>query len=424
MDWNILFRPRTWDAVLGQNHLKPIIQQALLADRFPKFSLFTGPSGMGKSSLAELVAMSLSCSNSLSEPCGRCDNCRAFLNGNSRVVKKFNMAKMLGKKDIISVLDEIFEFESIDGQTIYILEEVHVLKDNEQSPFLEELTRIPDDVYIIMCTTQPYKVLSEIRNRAITFNCEVPTTGQCQEFIKKVCRSAGIGIPPDTTIRTLTEVCENTPRKIIATLQLFSSGDQLTAQMLSEFFGLAEERVYIDLLEKLHSSVSFFQFAEFIESFADNDISAVKVVKGFDNFMVDVLLERSSRRKFALLQEGERLDNICKTLGEVGILKIMNFISKKDYTSARNESSAKYFLLQLKLDLLNNVTGNTNLSIAAATKIEANESARQKEAEQRTSSTAKDVQRLTGSKLIQASASMFFLEGDDDDNPNVNNEND
>ena len=411
MDWNLMFRPRTWDAVVGQNHLKPVIQQALLSGTFPKFSLFTGPSGTGKSSIAELCAMALSCSNSLTDPCGVCDNCKAFKEGRSRIIKKFNMAKMLGKKDIISVLDEIFEFESIEGMTIYILEEVHVLKDTEQSPFLEELTRIPDDVYIMMCTTQPYKVLSEIRNRAITFNCEVPTNTQCREFVKKTCRIAGVPTPPDSTLRTLVEVCENTPRKIISTVQLFSSGEQLTAQKLAEFFGLADEKVYVDLLENLQSTVSFYEYASFIESFSDNDISAVKIVKGFDNFMVDVLLERSSKRKFTLMQEGERLSGICSRLGEAGILKIMNFIAKRDYSSVRNESAAKFFLFSLKLDLMGESSLSSNLSNATALKIEANETARRKENDKVTSSTSKELSAMSESKLMQT-GSMFFLEED------------
>lgn len=411
MDWNILFRPRTWDAVTGQNHLKPVIQQALSSGSFPKFSLFTGPSGMGKSSIAELCAMALSCNSSLTDPCGVCDNCKAFMNGTSRIIKKYNMAKMLGKRDIITVLDEIFEFESIEGMAVYILEEVHVLKDVEQSPFLEELTRIPDNVYIMMCTTSQYKVLPEIRNRAITFNCEVPTNTQCRDFIKRVCRTAGVNVPPDSTIRTLVEVCENTPRKMISTLQLFSSGEQLTAQKLAEFFGLADEKVYIDLLENLHPSKSFYEYASFIESFTDNDVSAVKLVKGFDNFMVDVLLERSSQRKFKLMQEGERLSEIVTKLGETGILRIMNFIAKRDYTSIRNESAAKFFLFQLKLELSNNTTSNTNLSNAAAMKIETNEIARRKENERASSGTSKDVARMSETKLMQT-GSMFFLEED------------
>lgn len=404
-----MFRPRKWDSVVGQNHLKPVIQQALLSGSFPKFSLFTGPSGTGKSSIAELCAMALSCSNSLVDPCGNCDNCKSFKEGHSRIIKKYNMAKMLGKKDIISVLDEIFEFESIDGMTIYILEEVHVLKDNEQSPFLEELTRIPDDVYIMMCTTQPYKVLSEIRNRAITFNCEVPTNIQCREFIKKTCKTAGVPVPPDSTLRTLVEVCENTPRKIISTIQLFSSGEQLSAQKLAEFFGLADEKVYVDLLENLQSSTSFYEYANFIESFSDTDVSAVKLVKGFDNFMVDVLLERSSRHKFTLMQESNRLTEICNHLGEAGILKIMNFIAKRDYNSVRNESAAKFFLFSLKLELMGETSINSNLSNATALKLESNETARQKENNKATNNSSKGLSAMSESKLMQT-GSMFFLE--------------
>ena len=320
----------------------------------------------------------------------------------------YEVAKMLGKKDIVAVLDEIFEYTAIEGLAIYILEEVHVLKDFEQSPFLEELTRIPDDVYIMMCTTQPYKILPEIRNRAITFNCEVPTMGQCREFIKKICRTAGITIPPDSTIKTLVEVSENTPRKIVSTLQLFSSGDQLTRENLSEFFGLADESIYVDLLEYLHSSKTFYEYAEFVEELSERDISAVKVVKGLDNFMVDVLLARSSRQKFNLIQEGERLSEACSRLGETGILRIMNFIAKRDYSSVRNESAAKYFLLQLKLEFSNSVAGNTNLSTAAAVKLEVNEAVRRAQHEAATETKSKGIAPLDAERLRQSGTKLFF----------------
>jgi DNA polymerase-3 subunit gamma/tau len=410
----VYFRPRVWDDVVGQNHLKGVIQQSLFSGNFPKFSLFTGPSGTGKSSLAELCAMALTCSNNLTEPCGVCENCLKFIDGHSLSIKKYNMAKMLSKRDIVDVLDDIFQFESITGLTVYILEEVHALRDCDQSPFLEELTRIPDDVYIIMCTTQPYKVLSEIRNRAITFNCELPSNVQCRNFIKKICKSAGVTGIDDNTVQTLVEVCENTPRKIIATLQLFATGGLLNSHNLSEFFGLADKSIYIELLDRLQSKYSFYEYVTYLEDVTDNtDMSAVKIVKGLDSFMTDVLLERSRKNKFKLLENGEKLNDICNSLGEAGILRLMNALVKRDFHSIKNEASAKFFLISLKLELQG--TKSSNASSAVITKIEANEKAHQFNNLKAVQYNSKELSKVDSSRLNQT-ATVFFDDDNEDDN--------
>lgn len=412
MDWNLMFRPHSWSDVVGQNHIKPIIQQSLFSSNFPKFSLFTGPSGTGKSSIAELCAMTLTCSNGQGEPCGECDNCKRFLEGKSLAVKKFNMAKMLGKADVVSVLNDIFQFESIVGRTVYILEEIHALRDIDQAPFLEELTKIPDDVYIIACTTAPYKVLNEIRNRAIIFNCEIPTNAQCRTFIKRICKSAGIVTPPDDTLRTLVDMCENTPRKIVATLQLFATSGELTSEALYDFFGVADKKIYIDWLERLQNTYTFFEYSEWLENLLDSKYSAVKMVKGLDNFMTDVLLERSRKNKFKLFEDGKRLEEICERLGESGILRLSELLIKRDYHSVKSESSAIYFLISIKLEMNPAVNGG-NASNATMTKLDSNELARKKVNEQASSSNADGLKKINSADL-KSTGTLFFIDDDEE----------
>lgn len=403
-DWAELFRPRKMDDILGQNHLKPVIYQTLLNEKFPKLSLIAGPTGTGKSSIAEFIAMAKACQNSITEPCCQCDNCKSFLKGSSRIIRKYNMAKMLQKSDAVAVIHEIFDYESIDGLSVFILEEIHELPASSQAPFLEELTKIPEDIYIIMCTTKPYKIIDEMRSRATIFTCEVPSVAQCKEYVKKVCRTAQITVPDDETIKTLVNICENNPRKIIQTLQLFSSGEPLTSELLTSFFGLAPTVVYIDLLEKLLPTCSFSDYCEFIVGLSDSDITAVKVVKGFRDFMVDVLLSRSNK-KYNLIGQGDRLRKIIDMFGEAGLLRIMNYIAEYDFKYFGNESSAKYYLIHLKMEMNNSKANNS--SNATVLQIEAENKARKAIERSNTSTMSRSLSAINSHSVKQQGTTLF-----------------
>lgn len=352
-DWNQILRPRSWDTVLGQNHIKGIIRQAIAGGNFPRFSIYAGPSGMGKSCLAELSAMTLCCESSTENPCMTCRSCRSFLENQSYAIRKFNMARLLGKKDIIGVLADIFDYESMAPKSVYILEEVHALKDSEQMPFLEELTKIPDNVHVIMCTTQPYKLLNEIRNRAVIFTLEPPSTSECIEYLQSICYRMGIPTPTKTTLKLFVDLCDNTPRKIVSTLQLFANTTNISQEDLVKFFGLAEDEVYVDLLDMLLTEHSMTEYAEYLSNLDDDGISSIKIVKGLERFLTTVLLERSGRKQFKSFKDKERLTYISRKLGESNLLKIIEAVADMDRKTYASESSAKFFLVRLKLLLLN-----------------------------------------------------------------------
>ena len=415
IDWNIRLRPRTWDDIIGQSHIKNVIQQALAGDTFPRFSMFAGPSGMGKSAIAELCGLALACQVDKVNPCRECDNCQAFLKGQSRVIKKYNMAKMINKRDIIEVLDDIFEFESLEGQTIFILEEVHVLKDDQQSPFLEELTKIPEDVHIIMCTTQIWKLQPELRNRAVRFDLEMPTVSECEQYILKICRFMGIQAPGKETLRVIVENCENTPRKIVSTLQLFSTQSVLSPDVLSKFFGVANEEVYLEVLENLLPSKSFLEYSKFLETLADKSSSSVKIVKGFEKFLTTVLLTYSNPKRMKLLPHGKRLEETLAVLGEQGILKIFNSVATMESKAKYTESGAKFWLVKLKLLLTEGSTTilSNNASRATVTKLQSLDNSRTLVSKEEEGAT-EDLELVT-LQQFQATGTVLFAEEDDED---------
>jgi DNA polymerase III gamma/tau subunit len=349
MDWNQALRPKNWNDIIGNTKTKTIIQHSLCHHNFPKFSIFAGPSGTGKSCMAELIAKTITCSKSDAiEPCGECSNCKALETGDTLSVRKYNMARLLGKKDILDVLDSIFKYESIEPNTVFILEEVHALKDYEQTPFLEELTKIPSDVYIMMCTTQDWKLITEIRNRAVTFNINTPTSKECVEFLKNICIKMRIPMLPEVTAKTFCYLCGNCPRKIVSTIQLFSTTPNLTQEDLNEFFGISNDIDNLNLMKVLKPQVSVFEFADFIENKIQSNL---KLVKGLERFIVSILLDYHGSTPYKSLSDPKYAREVMSDVTDSFLLKVCNAVMNIDKKAYTSEDNAKIALVKMKMQL-------------------------------------------------------------------------
>jgi DNA polymerase III gamma/tau subunit len=375
LNWNQLLRPKSWDDVIAQKKVKSLIISSLENDNLGQFIIFSGQSGTGKSCIAELIGAAIACENSKSQPCGHCARCRALKDGDRSVVKKFNMATMIGKQDINSIITEVFNMESITEQSVYILEEVDALSEIQQRPFLEPLTSIPEDVTIIMCTAHYSNLIPELRNRAIHYRLDTPETSECVKFIKSVCRKMNTAEPDDETAILFADMCNNVPRTIISTLQMFANEENLTEEMLSSFFGIADTNVYIELAKNLARNVSESNYIHFLNSLETYNTDPKKIIKGLDRFIVMLLLQRDQTRPFKEYskQQQEDLKGLYSVLSETDIIKLTELITDIPKKAFVDDNSAILFLIKLKLSLFNrenkiladNATQATQTKLAA-----------------------------------------------------------
>lgn len=324
---NWSFTPKSWKEIFGQEHIKPYILSAIKAGNFPKFSIFAGKPGVGKSATSELVGRTICCTNSDEEPCGICANCIEPLGG---AVKKFNMGKY-SKREINEIISEIFDYKAIRDQQVYILEEMHAIRAEDQIVFLEELTKIPEDVYIIMCTTQLYKLIPELRDRGIIFNFEPLTSRECLAYAHFISSKIGIEVD-DNSLKYLCEVCENIPRQILKLLEFFSNSKEISKQTLMEFLGIVEDQEVEAVLKALVQMKDVIALSDFLQN-----VNSVKIVKRLREYLVTELFKRGQ---------------IFSLYGESKFLKLLEFTCDQlDKSVPQSDSMANLFLIRLFLVL-------------------------------------------------------------------------
>lgn len=342
-DLNRFLRPKSWEDIIGQSDVKEICQKNLSENKFPKFSIFYGPTGTGKSCIAELIACKLV------NYYGKIESCP--------LIKKINMASLIGKKDIVEVINNIFKFKSTDKNAfVYILEEVQILKQREeQTPFLEELTHIPDNVYIIMCTTKINALTQELRNRAITFQLTLPSFDECVQLVENVMDKLHFAPMSKKAMTILIQASNNTPRSIIKHIELLASQNAVSDEDVSKFFKAISAESCIQVLASLaDTNKSLYDMVNTVTPILKN-CAIQNFMYGFRDFVIQYLIERASKQQLILISKRERelLSSLLEMIDETVFAKLFEQLGKIDVYSLTALNDVLACLIKIKLYLMN-----------------------------------------------------------------------
>lgn len=234
-------RVYSFNEVVGNFGTVSMIKSSLLNKSFPNFSIMSGDSGTGKSTCAEIVSLALNCTSSLGvEPCLHCENCKTNLKvlmgkGSSTMVKKINVGRFNEKSDVNNMITEIFKLESQGDKVVFILEECHELPPELQSSLLEEIDKLDDNVYVIMCTTRPRSLLEELRNRAISFRFSSLKNADSRILLNKLCVKNKIKLSSKVE-ELILKKAKGVPRTIV-NLTEFISKNSSDYDSILEFLG-------------------------------------------------------------------------------------------------------------------------------------------------------------------------------------------
>jgi DNA polymerase III subunit gamma/tau len=182
------WRPRRFEDLVGQPHVVQALANSLADNRLHHAYLFTGTRGIGKTTLARLLAKALNCEKGIvAEPCGVCAACTAIDAGRFVDLIEVDAASRTRVDDTRELLDNVQYAPTRGRFKVYLIDEVHMLSNHSFNALLKTLEEPPPHVKFLLATTDPQKLPVTVLSRCLQFNLKRFTTAEIQAQLEKIC---------------------------------------------------------------------------------------------------------------------------------------------------------------------------------------------------------------------------------------------
>ncbi|MBW6486499.1 MAG: DNA polymerase III subunit gamma/tau [Syntrophobacterales bacterium] len=244
-------RPQKFEEVTGQEHVVRTLQNAVSQNRIAHAFLFSGPRGVGKTSVARILAKALNCETGPTPtPCNECVHCLEITNGNAIDVREIDGASNRGI-DEIRELRENVKFAAASGRyKIYIIDEVHMLTREAFNALLKTLEEPPAHVIFIFATTETNKVPATIRSRCQCFDFRRISQKQIKENLRWIAATETIDVS-DSALAWIAEAGDGSLRdsQSIFDQVISYAGSAITDEAVEEIIGRSDRRFLLALSE-------------------------------------------------------------------------------------------------------------------------------------------------------------------------------
>lgn len=247
------WRPQTFADVVGQEHVLTALANGLSLGRIHHAYLFSGTRGVGKTSIARLLAKGLNCESGITAtPCGVCDNCREIEQGRFVDLIEIDAASRTKVEDTRDLLDNVQYAPARGRFKVYLIDEVHMLSRHSFNALLKTLEEPPAHVKFLLATTDPQKMPVTILSRCLQFHLKALDVEQIRHQLEHILGEEQIAFEP-RALQLLSRAADGSLRDALSlTDQAIASGDgRLTAQSVSEMLGTLDDDQALSLIEAL-----------------------------------------------------------------------------------------------------------------------------------------------------------------------------
>jgi DNA polymerase-3 subunit gamma/tau len=188
------YRPSTFDSVVGQHHVTDTLRHSLLTGQVAHAYLFCGPRGVGKTTVARILAKAINCENlsKEGEACNICASCKAFDVNSSFNIFELDGASNNSVDNIRSLVEQVRIPPSQGRFKVYIIDEVHMLSTSAFNAFLKTLEEPPPYVKFILATTEKHKILPTILSRCQSFDFRRIPVPEITSHLREICKTESI----------------------------------------------------------------------------------------------------------------------------------------------------------------------------------------------------------------------------------------
>ncbi|MDI6839734.1 MAG: DNA polymerase III subunit gamma/tau [bacterium] len=325
------YRPQTFDEVIGQPHITQTIINGIRANRIASAYLFAGPRGVGKTTMARILAKALNCAQGPTPtPCNLCKSCQSIRDGRSLDVFEIDGASNRGIDEIRELRERVRYVPTHSRYKIYIIDEVHMLTEPAFNALLKTLEEPPKHVVFVFATTAPYKIPFTILSRCQRFNFRKIGVNEIITQINKVATLEGVEIE-ESASHLIAQKVDGSLRDALGMFdQLipYAQG-KIKEKDVQDVLGLPETTIFFKLVDSIVQR-DLSSILTLVRTTIDRGVAPKEFIDGLiDHLRTIFLIKVGAYCNTPLHEEPEFLDPYIKQASQFDshhILRIIKFL--------------------------------------------------------------------------------------------------
>lgn len=299
-----VYRPQSFNDVVGQQHIIKTLQNALVQEKFSHAYLFSGPRGTGKTTAAKILAKAVNCEKApIAEPCNECATCRGITDGSISDVIEIDAASNNGVDEIRDIRDKVKYAPSAVRYKVYIIDEVHMLSIGAFNALLKTLEEPPAHVIFILATTEPHKIPLTIISRCQRFDFKRISPEDIVYRMKEVLGSEELEVSEDA-LYEIAKASEGGMRDALSLLDqaISYSTEKVSLEDVLSITGAVSQAFIVKIVQAIFNE-NIVEALDSVESLIKNGKDPARFVEDLIFYYRDVLLYQASEENAYLLEK-------------------------------------------------------------------------------------------------------------------------